>query len=1496
MQLSRPYYNYQAMHHYYEDQRKKLEHLARGKWNTSSLMIDGLINQFGDRIEQLWSRDENGTGKYPPANLHALLDLYLLENVDEMSKHEITIYFLLDLLYSSPDKPDCAIESFPTAFSVPYGRIKLIQGFWLMDHNDYQNSVDCILHPASSQVISWQHLQIVETLMCQGDQRQALRYIQAMKPAAATSEEVKLHITVLLANRYILEAWNLQRLHSSQLNVQELLEHMYETCREMGLMEDLLKLNFTDSEQESLQKFLQTTGAKNQELLLVHHLQRANYIPALQLNQSLKTIHMNDCDRRLRERAVARNAILDQYGKILPRVQRTLASERAKPYSLSFVWREVSRPKPLSTIAKPAFPGSIITKANFISNVLSKIKEVSAANDNREEFSPYKSFVNEDALLANSIQDSEPPAAFFVTPVTKSRRVSRLLDSVVHPVLTEPSLLAYSLADDIYQTPNNKSLKKTSSPLHSSLRKIAHLRSFVKTSEFDLLLTPLVVRKAKALANITTSSGFAGITPQSILRSSLRTTPLVSPSVSPGRSLTPPLRHKETKISFMEEIKNKGSNGVKLLDVSPVLKSSPDAMWSEKKVTVFTDSTSVERFVGKDKSPGMLERSPDKMEVSKASNASVRSDQTTLEYHDAPTPENFENAEFLLTTDSHQQVIEQTSCLFEIEGGLSEKETILQQIDISNFESECLSAHLNCPNMLEQVTGKDVYLKKVVESFSKTSEVCLPCGTGEPECGSSAKDSESVITINDSEDIQSSLSENQDEGTGFRKNIIDAEQPANSGTASDGLSLQALEPKAQNVQLEENESEETNYKELYTCEAVKLGINVESIEQCYTCEITDDKDSNEQFEAENNFSLILESGDADDEILETESCKRDQLQLARPAISSRVNCSDLIENICNHKEEVIPLLTNEFSPVENDLESKVGKTLPYVPEPIKITNMENLIEVLKNTSKEVSHEFNNESSSESEPLGEIMITHATSKLPMDNTNTNSISKVEELETLERKMDNVNELRVSPNVYKPAGVKSATPRRSIRNSLKTTESSIANSRAKVLPVTPKKVAKKAKDLETVENCVSTIQKEEIYISTKRMTRKTNIATSEKPEQTGSEEATFKETLLVLTPTRGRKARALETDKESDQEEFSLPITPTRMTRSRMSLDPEKSTSHIEETVENDQVYVTPKRGRRAKRVVNELVRHFENNSSQPSHKVDISPSASPKRMSRRWTRSKSENQIYNAPEEEAEKNQEQTTDTPTKRCKMSPTDQMHMEETSDVNSDHTTEENVQISVTRHSTKKATISRSVKKAALSPVNEEKLLGNCSNIDDDNEENKTTRITRTRARNKNTLPEVSAINFEFSTPTSRTKKPPKGSSVPPEIIQLDPAQYVFSPPSTRTRRATRSGTSEAANEKDLHVQDSQEFLTVSKEPSSRPKGRPPIHKSTRSSRAQKKSSWSTPPVEVKLISPPESPAVSTAHTKTEPTESKGAEKNIRQTRRRIIMLKPVTRRKVR
>ncbi|XP_074965649.1 protein ELYS-like [Phalacrocorax aristotelis] len=70
-----------------------------------------------------------------------------------------------------------------------------------------------------------------------------------MKLSVSSCSEVRLFLTVLLSNRCMAEAWGLLQQHTTKINVEELLKDMYDICREMGLVEDFLKLPFTDAEQ-----------------------------------------------------------------------------------------------------------------------------------------------------------------------------------------------------------------------------------------------------------------------------------------------------------------------------------------------------------------------------------------------------------------------------------------------------------------------------------------------------------------------------------------------------------------------------------------------------------------------------------------------------------------------------------------------------------------------------------------------------------------------------------------------------------------------------------------------------------------------------------------------------------------------------------------------------------------------------------------------------------------------------------------------------------------------------------------------------------------------------------------------------------------------------------------------------------------------------------------------------------------------------------------------
>ncbi|XP_046933075.1 protein ELYS isoform X1 [Lynx rufus] len=999
--LPRLCYNYPVIQNYYTSRRQKCERLSRGKWNPDYLMIDGMVSQLGDGVEKLWKRDEGGTGKYPPTSLHALLDIYLLDDVTEASKHAVTIYLLLDIMYSFPNKTDACIESFPTAFAISWGQVKLIQGFWLIDHNDYGSGLDLLFHPSTAKPVSWQHSKIIQAFMSQGEHRQALRYIQTMKPTVSSGDDVILHLTVLLSNRYVVEAWTFLRQHSAGLNVEELLRHAYEVCQDAGLMEDLLQLPFTDTEQECLVRFLQSsTSVRNQEFLLVHYLQRANYASALRLNQTLKANLTNDRDPILRERSEVRNAIIDQYGKVLPKIQRKLAFEQAKPYHLSTspVLQEVSRPKPLSTVTRQTGTGTVLTRSTFISSVLSKIGEVWANSDPKDGTSACSSPKTEGP--SPSLPHAKMPEAFVGTPILKaSQKVSRPPDSVVHPVPQPSQHLGF-----IQQTPPRSPLYRASSSLPVRSQQKGSSQSSPRASEFRVLETPFVVKKAKTLAMSVASSGFAEFTPQSILRSGLRTSPLPSPSLSPGRSLSPPLRLKETRISFMEEgvatkrtAEGADESRIRLSFTSPFHKCGVPAenrrLKSEDRTAAFSPNSPEKDHREMDvRSEDTASQSLEKLDTSKeSSGASTRSDQTTLEYQDAPSPGDLEdlfvaskpvsppteliaNLTEQTEKDSDPDVLESEITPPDLEkqtGPLEEAEAqdlLVAEAELSEFSHlspvQGVEASLSVPAAHE---GKIVALKSRVPVLDEGVVSVAACSSSFRAAVSDVHGdtgdlglvaSESPVTSGHKSDQEIALTLKEDHEVAADVLKASVDFPEEKAPVSDGppdtQEIHVIEHEKLGVQDSGHEANDLSFNELYPSGALKLQYNFDTIERQF-CDLPDNKDSaecdvaevdGELFGAQSNFTLILEGEEGEFETGDS---------AASNVLATAANTAAEEKPACGGENDGRGHAADFVSVTASDRESQKLETLPYVPEPIKVAIAENLLDVIKDTrSKEIT--------------------------------------------------------------------------------------------------------------------------------------------------------------------------------------------------------------------------------------------------------------------------------------------------------------------------------------------------------------------------------------------------------------------------------------------------------------------------------------------------------------------------------------------------------------
>uniref|UniRef100_A0A8C5WF62 AT-hook containing transcription factor 1 n=1 Tax=Leptobrachium leishanense TaxID=445787 RepID=A0A8C5WF62_9ANUR len=1329
MQLNRPYYDYKRTEQYYLEQRKKMEHLSslsRGKWKGNSLMIDRMISRLGIRVKHLWTRDGHGTGIYPPSSLHALLDLYLLETADEMSKHAITIYFLLDVMVFLPDKNSSSIDSFPSAFSLPPGLIKHTQGLWLLDHDDSQNAMDCILHPSATRLMTWQHAQIIENLMRLGDHKLAMRYIMVMKPPATTTHDVKMLMTVFLTNGNVLEAWNLQRDHSTLHNSEELLKDVYEICSEMGLMGELMKVNMTPLEQDVLQKFLGTSGnVRNQEMLLVHYLQRANYTKALQLNQSMKNTPVEDRDPRLCERAVFRNAMLNQLAKFIPGVQQSLDRERAdhKPPQR----KEVSRPKPLSATAKPA-KGRVVTKSSFIKNVLSKIKEVALAYD--DPVSPEKSPGIDE--LPSNVQDSAYPGLFFGLPLSKLRNISRL-----HNSLTKDSASPapdYNIINNVL-SPAVKFVP--SSPVQNTTR----------PGEFSLLETPVVVKRAKALATKTLNTTYCGFTPQSILRSTIRTTPPASLSASPRRSVTPPFLPKEPKISFMEDI-GKFSTSVLSPDRSLPVISATDIEQPEMTVTSALFPLSTPDTEQKATSE-IQDNRPFQIETSKEMNVSVRSDETSLEFHDAPTPEDLEGDVVTgpCSSDDSEPMDVEMSEVYVLESVHIENEMTKENVEaIQSIHDTDLIASKPLDRTDEELISK-------VESFEQLPQIEEP-----------------VIETTVLPCIETQVVRKEDR------------------LSESGVDFHLLHQNAPTESVSNFAILEHHYSTEFAVTAVDSELN---------------NAEGEHFVEQTNFSLVLEAEDNVDEV---------QQSVKDPSTDSTDELKH--KSVC---EESV----GEKSPISVLLPACNIKCTAEMPPSVNTESGNNSPESLSEHSRVVlkpptprrSIKTFSESDSEEMPSTQI---RACSEKP----------------TLEQEgEDNVN-LLSAPEV------EPTLPRTRSGKQVQKTQPDMEN--VPEPPATPTRARKKRPQTQGDTNATGE-----------------DPAPAQPPTPTRSCKSKFKvqndevdlQSLPVLptTPTRALRRKVLAQDQikpEDPDSTDALPPTPSRITRSKkMELNNVTSTNN--KANDHQLSVATPVKGRRGRRPVNELVKHFELSSSQPD---STSPPVSPKRLTLRWTKNRSQNKLL---EEVFLKAIEQNADNSEKPVKS-------ISEAKDIVSEIPVEpalDKVETSV----------SKTKKRKGSSP-------------------------TTTKDSDTLELPEsqdLTSVTYAFSTPVPKRRKTKAAAASLEHVDPQSSSTYVFSPPSTRSGRVRRSSNRKV--EKLPSTPEPGENLDSNPIPKRR--GRPPKHATQQMS--VDKGAWSPPPVTISLLTPPEKTDASIPYSKPEPGLTTTQKKTLK---KRKLLSKSVSRRTLR
>ncbi|KAL5014317.1 hypothetical protein ScPMuIL_008587 [Solemya velum] len=491
-------YPAQSLRRSFIDRRRQLQHLDSNIRGGDLLMIDGLLEHIGPAVKDLFDR-EGGDGLYPPPSLHALLNVYLLDGVDLIYKHSLVLYLLLDLVSlidsSHQEKFAGNVSKFAHTFSIPASVVKQVQGFWLLDHEDFEEAMAVMLDSqVSDEMGDWQHFRVVKSLLYQGDSKMALRYLNTARPALTTAEQVKLKLTVLLANGLTSDALEYQRTYRDQTNERDLLYHLFLGCQQTKTVDHLLQLPLWDSERQLLvEYFTQSTEPHSQELLVFHYLQQARFVEAVRLNEKLKHTVLNEASAAARARAASRNAMVEGYTRVLPLAQRKLIFEsHSLPKRNTTVRREVRRPQPLSTNITRARQTRVISQASLISSIMEKVHEV--RDESEEESSRPGS--------------TEPQLGPFVcTPVTPRRSDNLGVKKVVYPEITVMDMNTGTPTVSRRRSFTQRSSLSLTPPTTNRRSKL------ISAEAMAVLRTPIVERKTPA--KLTSGSH---PTPQSILK------------------------------------------------------------------------------------------------------------------------------------------------------------------------------------------------------------------------------------------------------------------------------------------------------------------------------------------------------------------------------------------------------------------------------------------------------------------------------------------------------------------------------------------------------------------------------------------------------------------------------------------------------------------------------------------------------------------------------------------------------------------------------------------------------------------------------------------------------------------------------------------------------------------------------------------------------------------------------------------------------------------
>ena len=328
----------------YRERRKRLRQLNPSLKTTSFLIIDGVVESVKGPLCSFW-KQSGGDSVFPPCSLHALLGIYLLENIPLDRKHEIVQYLLLDLAAIVPEnKPEMLekVKRFHTVMSLKQSLVEFVEGSWALDQGMFPFALQLLMRPGVKKdyftvtdkddetLVAFKsdvHHRVITSLVFQGESLMAQQFasvckikgrdVSALKDFAT---KVKAEVSMLLTNKQSMEALDLVRRYHDKDVSGDLFKHFLRGVEKTGQLKDILKLSLQENEQEALQSFLlhSSSHPQSKKILLLHLLTQNQVMEANRVLDMIRVEGQSVSDPSSASLLDDLELLVDRYKKALP--------------------------------------------------------------------------------------------------------------------------------------------------------------------------------------------------------------------------------------------------------------------------------------------------------------------------------------------------------------------------------------------------------------------------------------------------------------------------------------------------------------------------------------------------------------------------------------------------------------------------------------------------------------------------------------------------------------------------------------------------------------------------------------------------------------------------------------------------------------------------------------------------------------------------------------------------------------------------------------------------------------------------------------------------------------------------------------------------------------------------------------------------------------------------------------------------------------------------